>query len=421
MKKIVLASLILACLPYLSWAQSSDDDLYFIPKKKTENRVTTTQTVDQVIPKNNNKNYSSNNAPVVVRDASGRVRDVDEYNRRYSSKDNNFVMDNDTLYIEEKPYGERGEWVNGFEGSQDDYEYAMRIVRFRNPFYAIPISSPLYWDVVYTLNSWDWNVYDDGFYAYAFPTFSNRLWWDWRWNYPYGGGLGMSYNWYSPWYNNWYYPSWNYGWNYGWGYGWDYGWNYGRNYGWGGPSYGGYHNWGRPNIGSNIRNGNGVYDNRRADYRPDRTSRRVDGVNYRTSGSRVSGRVVNSSDNNYSVRPQRTVQPSKDINSTRIENSVRGDRTYPSSSYTRPSMNRGESSYSRPSSTRSSVREGGSDAMNRSYNSERSYNSSRNSYQSSGSSNSFRSSSSSGSSGSYQSSGGSSSSSSGGGGGARRR
>ena len=144
MKKIVLASLILACLPYLSWAQSSDDDLYFIPKKKTENRVTTTQTVDQVIPKNNNRNYSSNNAPVVVRDASGRVRDVDEYNRRYSSKDNNFVMDNDTLYIEEKPYGERGEWVNGFEGSQEDYEYAMRIVRFRNPFYAIPISSPLY-------------------------------------------------------------------------------------------------------------------------------------------------------------------------------------------------------------------------------------------------------------------------------------
>ena len=62
-----------------------------------------------------------------------------------------------------------GEWVNGFEGSQDDYEYAMRIVRFRNPRYAIPVSSPLYWDVVYGLPSWDWNVYDDGLYAYVFP------------------------------------------------------------------------------------------------------------------------------------------------------------------------------------------------------------------------------------------------------------
>ena len=45
----------------------------------------------------------------------------------------------------------------------------MRIVRFRNPRYAIPVSSPLYWDVVYGLPSWDWNVYDDGLYAYVFP------------------------------------------------------------------------------------------------------------------------------------------------------------------------------------------------------------------------------------------------------------
>ena len=48
----------------------------------------------------------------------------------YKRQDNNFSMENDTLYIEEKPLNERGEWVNGFEGSQDDYEYAMRIVRF---------------------------------------------------------------------------------------------------------------------------------------------------------------------------------------------------------------------------------------------------------------------------------------------------
>lgn len=61
--------------------------------------------------------------------------------------------------------------MNGFDGSEDDYEYATRIIRFRNPRYAISISSPLYWDVVYGLNSWDWNVYTDGLYAYAFPTF----------------------------------------------------------------------------------------------------------------------------------------------------------------------------------------------------------------------------------------------------------
>ncbi len=102
---------------------------------------------------------------------------MDEYNRRYDSRDNEFVMENDTLYINEKEDPDLdGEWVNGeFEGSQDDYEYATRIIRFRNPRYAISISSPLYWDVVYGLNSWDWNVYTDGLYAYAFPTFTNRF------------------------------------------------------------------------------------------------------------------------------------------------------------------------------------------------------------------------------------------------------
>ena len=45
-----------------------------------------------------------------------------------------------------------------------------------------------YWDVVYGLDTWNWNVYTDGMYAYAFPTFSNRLWWDWRYNsYGWGG------------------------------------------------------------------------------------------------------------------------------------------------------------------------------------------------------------------------------------------
>ena len=43
-----------------------------------------------------------------------------------------------------------GEWVTGeFNGTTDDYEYAERIIRFRNPRFAISISSPLYWDVVY--------------------------------------------------------------------------------------------------------------------------------------------------------------------------------------------------------------------------------------------------------------------------------
>ena len=202
MKKIVLTSLMMVCLPFLAVAQSVEDDLYFIPKKKAEKKEEVKQEVKVAVPQkqNNTTVYAAPGSTVVVKDVKGNMRDVDEYNRRYTSRDNTFSMENDTLYIEEKPLNERGEWVNGFEGSQDDYEYAMRIVRFRNPRYAIPVSSPLYWDVVYGLPSWDWNVYDDGLYAYVFPTYTNRLWWDWRFNYLYGPGWSFSWGWTSPWF-----------------------------------------------------------------------------------------------------------------------------------------------------------------------------------------------------------------------------
>ena len=109
------------------------------------------------------------------------MRDVDEYNRRYDAKDNEFAMEDDTLYVKEKAVSDPdGEWVNGFNGSQDDYEYAERIIRFRNPRFAVSISSPLYWDIVYG-TILDWNVYTDGFYAYAFPTFTNAY-----------GGIGVT-------------------------------------------------------------------------------------------------------------------------------------------------------------------------------------------------------------------------------------
>ena len=181
-------------------AQSIDDDLYYTPSKNKEEKKEEVKQekkvaapVEEIVVKSNVPTtvYSSpGSTTVVVKDRKGNTRDVDEYNRRYDSRDNDFVMENDTLYINEKEDdGLDGEWVNGeFEGSQDDYEYATRIIRFRNPRYAISISSPLNWDVVYGLYSWDWNVYTDGLYAYAFPTFTNRLWWDWRYNsYGWGG------------------------------------------------------------------------------------------------------------------------------------------------------------------------------------------------------------------------------------------
>ena len=219
MKKIVFLSLFALCLPWALSAQSVDDDLYYVPSKKKEEKTEKKKTpaADAVVVKTNAPTtvYASpGNTTIVVKDRKGNIRDVDEYNRRYDSKDYDFSQENDTLYIDEKEDdGLDGEWVNGFDGSEDDYEYATRIIRFRNPRYAISISSPLYWDVVYGLNPWDWNVYTDGLYAYAFPTFTNRLWWDWRYN-SFGWGGYPYYGW--GW-NSWYGPGWGFGWSVSWG------------------------------------------------------------------------------------------------------------------------------------------------------------------------------------------------------------
>ena len=223
--------LAVCALPMMLMAQSADDDLYYVPSKKKVEKKEAPVRVESPVTV-----VTSTQAPaVVVRDTKKRVRDVDAYNRRYDTKDYTFSNENDTLYIDERPDSDLdGEWVNGFDGSADDYEYATRIIRFRNPRYAISVSSPLYYDVVYGLTSWEWNVYYDGFYAYAFPTFSNPLWWDWRFN---------SHGWYSPYYSwGWHSPYYHWSWYSGW-YGYDY-WH-----GWYGPHYAYHHHHYYPHHG----------------------------------------------------------------------------------------------------------------------------------------------------------------------------
>ena len=443
MKKFVFVSLIMACLPLLTMAQTNDD-LYFVPKK-TEKKVTSGTPAKVVIENKKTPTtvYASPGSTVVVKDVEGNLRDVDEYNRRYTSRDNTFSMENDTLYIEEKPYNERGEWVNGFEGSQSDYEYAMRIVRFRNPRYAIPVSSPLYWDVVYALPSWEWNVFDDGYYAYAFPTYSNPLWWNWRFDYSWGWRSSWYYNsWYGPgyWYGGWPYHHYHHHWYIGHH-------HHHPHYAWGGVGgyWGGGHGW----NGSSARNpgihtgrytnnyrGNSVAtsssNSRRVSASSNRNSRDnyVNGIrqnnNRNNNTVRSSGRVVTAKDGSTtSVRPQRSAVRSRDNN--KETTGVRSN-----SVYTRPTQGK-SSSYNRQSSTRSTVNKtnSGSSYQRKSGAAERgayrnnssagSSNNNRSSYNNSSSRSSSRSSYSSGSSSSSRSSyssgggGGSSRSSAGGG------
>ncbi len=378
MKNSVFVSLLLAMLPWAASAQSVDDDLYYTPKSKQKTTTTTVKESGKEVKVSSGGQvnvWAPNASTVVVRDKKGNVRDVDEYNRRYSAQKNRFSMENDTLYIDEREDSDlNGEWIDGFEGTQDDYEYAVRLIRFQNPRYAIPVSSPLYWDIVYARSyvPWDWNVYDDGLYAYIFPTFSNRLWWDWRFNSFGSWGWGWNSWAYSPYY------SWGWGYRPYWGWG---GWYdpfyhhhwhaHGPHWGWGG---GGGH-WGRPSY--------------RPDYRPSTAQRGHDRVNRYDSGTRFTGTRVNGSNGNrYSGTRVNGANESASSgrfngvqgyrssgNSVRGNNSAsvrpstggtRGDRyesgsnsgtsrVRSTSSYVRPnSVRSNNNTYSRPSSTRSS-------------------------------------------------------------------
>lgn len=440
MKKNVIVLLVLACLPLWVVAQNTNDDLYFIPPKKVEKKEETVEKKSVATT-----GYVAPGTPIVVKDVKGNVRDVDEYNRRYTSRDNYFSMENDTLYIEEKPYNERGEWVNGFNGSQSDYEYAMRIVRFQNPSYAIPVSSPLYWEIVYGSPSWEWNVFEDGFYAYVFPTFSNSLWWNWRWNWNWGWG--------PSWHYGWHYPYWGFGshWHHPYGH---YGYHHLHHYHHGWAGTGGYwgkkHGWNgstatRPGIhaGRYKNSYQGRYastgtSNRRVVTGENRNSRDryVNGVRQSTNrGERTnnrvsSGRVVTAKDGtgSSSVRPQRSATRTRTDGQVTQKNNgeKRGNNTY-----TRPTEGRG-SSYTRQSSTRSTVKNNTPSYRRKSEAAERGAyrnnssatrsSESRSSYENSSSSSSSRSSYSSGSSSrSSRSSAGGASSRSGGGNRSARR
>ena len=334
MKRIVFLSLFTLCLPWTLVAQSIDDDLYYVPSKKKrevsqEKKVSAP--AEEIVMASDAAYSSRGNTTVVVRDRKGNRRDVDEYNRRYTSRNNDFTMKNDTLYVQEKRRPSLdGEWVGGrFDGSEDDYEYAARIIRFRNPRYAIHISSPMYWDVVYGLNSWEWNVYTDGMYAYAFPTFSNRLWWNWRYN---SRGWWGGYPYYGWGWNDWYGPGWNLG--FAWG-GWYGGW-----WGYHHPYYSYYYNY-----YDGWYYGGGYWEGGRRDVYTDR----------RYSGVRENSMVRRSYDSRSSARSDDWRTAPRESTTTRRVIGTRSsdDRSGMSDRWDASSSRR--STYTRPSNSRSSV------------------------------------------------------------------
>lgn len=213
-----------------------EDDIYYSPddknpvieqmrqEREAANPVTTVAIVSA-------KPDTVQSTPANYTSGIQAERDVDEYNRRYSSTSpsnsnddgtvdgttfayhSDKVAAGDTLYVQL----EDGYYLNDFNGSLSDYEYTVQIHRFYDPRYAVSINDPAY-TTIYMLDSNDWNVYIDGSYAWVTPTWSNPWYWSYTWSpYTYSSwAWRWSWGWGSPyygWYDPWYYPGGYYGWH----------------------------------------------------------------------------------------------------------------------------------------------------------------------------------------------------------------
>lgn len=188
MKGRVLFSFIAAAAPCLGFAQT--DDMYFIPGKEAK-----TQEVRRTEPQSVAGTAHRNTAREVY--AGGSTRDVDEYNRRYQWTNDSISADSGDIR----------------DSDEEDYACSRRIIRFNAPVIGVAVSSPLYWDLRYGPASFYWDVYDDGLYAYAFP--SDWYWWPssfWGWGLYHLHGWGWYGGWYDPWLwgAHWHHPHWGY-------------------------------------------------------------------------------------------------------------------------------------------------------------------------------------------------------------------
>jgi hypothetical protein len=243
MKRFIFISMLTVLIPLVGFGQNQQiiDDIYFKPSDAKIMKKQTT-VVKQApnykngareivyIDRNNGKNV------VVQRDTVLILAQANDSTER--------ILNDSTGNNQENGY-----YLNGFNGSESDLEYADRIHRFHDPKYQIFIGDPRYNDINF-LNNYDWNVYVDGSYAYVTPTWTNPYWWNYNlspfsywnnWNNPWGyngmyGGFGFGgyYGFDGLYGYGMGYPYYGYGYGYGYPY---YGYGYGDSYGYNGNGF----------------------------------------------------------------------------------------------------------------------------------------------------------------------------------------
>lgn len=198
MKGNLILLLALSVLPSTLWAQSADDDMYYVPgkaKAKTEKVVGPTRTTVVVGERADEANARADYH-------TGQLRDVDEYNRRGVAQEGVTTrLVGDTLYVttvdstgaqvatryapgqpmdeafgvDPEPEGRYRDGDVGFY--DDDYYYTSRLYRFRG--YAL--RDPFVWDICY---GW-YDPWYDPWYGWYMPYYHYGYysWFDWGWGW----------------------------------------------------------------------------------------------------------------------------------------------------------------------------------------------------------------------------------------------
>src|SRR5574344_2145164 len=210
MKKFILLLILSLLLPMTILAQRND--IYSSGSNKKSGGGT-------VVP-NTAVSTPIINSTVSTQPSALAERDADEYNRRYTGAPSDYAYEDEAMYIHDTVFiqesvSDTEAYAEGYVDASNDYEYALRMVRFHSPRSSVYISSPIYWDVVYSnaildiawgidvlLDPWDYHwyssyyYYDPWFYGYSYRPYYYNYWYD---------------PWYDPWYNNSYYYGGYYG------------------------------------------------------------------------------------------------------------------------------------------------------------------------------------------------------------------
>lgn len=221
MKHFVLSLMLM----FAVGATAQVDDMYFVPNKSEKKNKSV---------RNSEKPQMVTTQEYLLGDETWNGIDEDEYNRRghLTSVTSEDVENEETIYEEVEDTLYLSE-----ETVDEDFSYSSRILRFHSPR-VVMLSSPWYWDIVYTSGVDSWLICDDGIYWDVYPAYS--------------------------YYSSWYYPAWSWNFTFGhWGYYNHFCWDY-----WHAPVWHGHHHhhyYPHPGGGhhGHFVGGPGLRDNRR--------------------------------------------------------------------------------------------------------------------------------------------------------------